>query len=80
MLWGGSILVKSVWCPGGLFYLNGQDFIEIWEIFCYYFIKYVIYPVGLYLLSFFRNDSQVWSFDRVSELLHIPFTDLELFD
>jgi hypothetical protein len=24
ILWGSSILVKSVWCPGGFLYLDGQ--------------------------------------------------------
>jgi hypothetical protein len=32
--WGGSILVKFFWCPGGFLYLNGQNFLEIWESFC----------------------------------------------
>jgi hypothetical protein len=41
MLWGSSILVKSVWCSGGFLHLNGQNFPEIWEIFCYYFIGYL---------------------------------------
>jgi hypothetical protein len=36
---------------------------------------------GLHLLSFFNaHDSQVWSFDGVTEFLHIPFTTLELLD
>jgi hypothetical protein len=34
----------------------------------------------LYLFSFSAHDSQLWSFDGVTEFLHIPFTDLELFD
>jgi hypothetical protein len=25
-------------------YLNGQIYLEIWEIFCYYFIDYAAYP------------------------------------
>jgi hypothetical protein len=79
MPWEGSILVKSVWCPGGFLYLNGQNFLKIWEIFCYYFIEYVTYPFGLHLFFFF-NDSQVSSFDGATEFLHIPFTALELFD
>jgi hypothetical protein len=29
MPWVGSVLVKSVWCPGGFLYLNGQNFLEI---------------------------------------------------
>jgi hypothetical protein len=31
MPWRGSILVKSVWCPGGFLYLNGLLFLEIWR-------------------------------------------------
>jgi hypothetical protein len=27
MSWGSSTLVKSVWCPGGFLYLNGQSFL-----------------------------------------------------
>jgi hypothetical protein len=30
--------------------------------------------------SFDAHESQVWSFDEVAEFLHIPITDLELFD
>jgi hypothetical protein len=78
---GGSILVTSVWCPGGFLYLGGQDFLKIWETFCYYSIEYVTYPFGLHLFSFFNAlDSQVWSFDGVTEFLDIPFTALELFN
>jgi hypothetical protein len=80
MLWGGSILVKSGWCPGGFLSLNGQNFPEIWEIFCYSFIEYILYPISLHIFSFNAYDSQVWSFDGVTEFLHIPFTALELFD
>jgi hypothetical protein len=73
-------LVKSVWCPGGFLYLNEQDFLEIWEIFSY-FIECTMHPFGLHLFSFFNAyDSQVWSFDGVSELLHVASTFLELFD
>jgi hypothetical protein len=28
-------------CPGCFLYLNGQNFLKIWEIFCYYFIEYI---------------------------------------
>jgi hypothetical protein len=80
MSWGSSILVKSVWCPRGFLYLNGQNFLDIWEVSCYYFIEYVSYPFGLHLFFFNAHDSQVWSFDRVAGFLHIPFTVLELFD
>jgi hypothetical protein len=77
----GSIFVKSVCYPGGYLYLNGQNFLEIWEILCYYFIVIIMYLFGLYLFSFFNaHDSQVWSFDGVAEFLHIPFTALQLFD
>jgi hypothetical protein len=78
MPWGGSNLVKSVWCPRGFLYLNGHNFLEIWEIFCYYFIEYVTYPFSLHLF-FNAHDSQVWSFDGVHEFLHIPVISLELF-
>jgi hypothetical protein len=81
MLWGGSILVKSIWYPGGFLDLNGQIFLEVSEIFCYYFIEYITYPFDLHLFSFFNaHDSQILSFDGVAEFLHIPFTALELFD
>jgi hypothetical protein len=80
MLWRGSILVKSVWCPGGFLYLNGKNFLESWEIFCYYFIEYITYPFGLHIFSFFNVlDSQIWSCDGVAEFVYIPFTALELF-
>jgi hypothetical protein len=52
MLWRGLILVKSVWCLRGFLYLNGQNFLEIYEIFCYYFIEYTTYTFGLDLFSF----------------------------
>jgi hypothetical protein len=60
MQWGGSILVKSVWCPGGFLDLNGLLFLEIWEIFWYHFVEYITYPFGLQVFSFFdTHDSQV---------------------
>jgi hypothetical protein len=52
MPWRGSIMVKSVWCPSVFLFLNGQNFLNIWEIFCYYFIEYITYPFGLHLFSF----------------------------
>jgi hypothetical protein len=80
MLWGSFILVQSVWRPVGFLYLKGQFFLEVWEIFCFYFVECITYPSGLYLFSFFNaHDSQVWSFDRVTEFLNIPFIALELF-
>jgi hypothetical protein len=80
MLWGDSILVKSVSCPGGFLYLNGQNFLEIWVIFFYYFIDYITNPFGLDRLLLHDSQVWVWSFDGVDEFLHIPFTALELFE
>jgi hypothetical protein len=68
-----SILVESVWCSGGFLHL------DIWEIFCYYFVEYIMYPFGLYLFFFNAHGSQVCFFAGVVEFLHIPFTALELF-
>jgi hypothetical protein len=42
--------------------------------------EYIMYPSGLHLFFFNTHDSQVWSFDGVSDFLHISFTALELFD
>jgi hypothetical protein len=53
MPWGGSILVMSVWCPGGFLNLNGHLFLEIWEIFCHYFAEYIAYTFGLLGALFF---------------------------
>jgi hypothetical protein len=69
----------SVWCTGGFLYQNGQNFFEVWEIFCYDFIEYVMYSFGLHLSFFNVHDSQFWSFDEVVKFFHIPFTALELF-
>jgi hypothetical protein len=53
----------------------------IWEIFCYYFVLYNMNLFCLHFFSFFSaHGSQVWSFDGVSEFLHVPFLGLELFD
>jgi hypothetical protein len=71
-------LVKPVWFPGGFLYLKGQLFLEIWEIFCYYFVGYIIYPFGLHFF-FDAHDLQVWSFDGVAEFLCIPFAAFESF-
>jgi hypothetical protein len=35
--------------------------------FCHYFIEYITYTFGLHLFSFDAHDSQVWSFDGVTE-------------
>jgi hypothetical protein len=81
MLWRGSILVSSVWCAGAFLCLEGQIFLEIWEISSYYFVESIMYPFALYLFSIFdAHSSLVWSFDRVAELFHSLFTALELFD
>jgi hypothetical protein len=81
MPWRGSILVNSVWCPGDFLYLSGKFFLEIWEVFCYYFVEYIMYSFGSHLFSFFNaHGSQVWSFDGVAEFLHITFTALDWFD
>jgi hypothetical protein len=78
---GSPILVKSVWCPRSILYLNGYNFLEIWQIFGYYFIEYIMTPFCLHLFSFLNaHDSQVWSFDGVGEFLYIPFAGLELSD
>jgi hypothetical protein len=80
MPWRSSYLAKPVWCSGGFLYLHGQFFLQIWELFCYYFVEYIKYSSGLHLFSFFNaHDAQVWSFDGVAELLHIPFAALVLF-
>jgi hypothetical protein len=60
------MLVISVSCPGGFLYLNVNLFLEIWDIFCYYFVEYITYTFGLHILSFNDHDSQIWS---VTELL-----------
>jgi hypothetical protein len=41
MPWSGSILVMSVWCPRDFLYLDGHHFLNIWELFCYYFVDYI---------------------------------------
>jgi hypothetical protein len=45
---------------GGFLYMNGHNFIKIWEIFCYYIIEYIINPFYLDLFSLCNaRDSQV---------------------
>jgi hypothetical protein len=52
----------------------------MWEIFSYYFVEYIMYSFGLYLFSLFdAHDSQAWSFDGVTEFLHILFAAFESF-
>jgi hypothetical protein len=78
MPWRGSIFVKSVSCLEGFLYLNGQLFLETQEISCYYFDGYITYSLDLHLFSLFNvHDSQVFSFDGVTEFSHILFTALE---
>jgi hypothetical protein len=80
MPWGGSILVMSVWCPGGFLNLNGHLFLMIWENFWDYFIEYITYTFGLHLFSLFdAHDSQVLSFGGIAEFLYIAFATLESF-
>jgi hypothetical protein len=74
-----NVYCATVWCPGGFLYVNGQNFLEIWETFCYYFIDYITYPFGLHFF-FNAHDFQVCSFDGFTDFLHMPFTALELFD
>jgi hypothetical protein len=62
------------------FYLSGENFLEIWEIFCYYCIEYIMYPFGLHLFSFFSASVLRFGLLRVTELVYIPFTACELFD
>jgi hypothetical protein len=79
MLWRGSVLAMSVWCLGGFQYLDCHLFLKIWEIFCYYFVEYIIYTFGLHLFCFFNAPNlQVCSFNGLTEFLHIPFAVLSL--
>jgi hypothetical protein len=59
-------------CLFGILYLNGHHFLEIWGIFCYYFLEYITFTFGLHLFLD-AHDFQVWSFYGVTEFLHIPF-------
>jgi hypothetical protein len=78
MLWRDSILMKPVLCLRSFLYLNGQLFLEIWEIFCYYFAEYIMYPLGLYLFFYLNApDSKIWSFDGVTEFWHFPVAAFE---
>jgi hypothetical protein len=68
MSWESSILVKSVWFSEGFLYLNGHKFLEIWEIFCYYLIAYIMNTFCLDLFSFFNaHDFQACSLYEVSK-------------
>jgi hypothetical protein len=48
MLWKGSILVMSVWCPGSFLYLNGYLFPEIWEYFAIILLNILHIPLACY--------------------------------
>jgi hypothetical protein len=50
MSWGGSILVKSVWCTGGFLYLNGKNFLRFGKLLCYW-IYYISLWLALLLLQ-----------------------------
>jgi hypothetical protein len=80
MLWSVSLLIKAVWCLGSLLYLSGQFCLNIWKFFCYYFVEYIMYTSGMHFFSLNAHDLQVWSFDAVTDFLHISFTALEFFD
>jgi hypothetical protein len=80
MPWGGSNFIRSEQCLGGFLYIDGQNFLWIWEILFYYFIEYIMNPFGLYLFSFNAHDSQVWSFDGITEFFYIPFIAFQLFN
>jgi hypothetical protein len=71
MPWRGSILVKSVWCPGG--FLNGQLFLRIWNFSAIILLNILCIPLACTSSPSSKHDSQVWSFDGVAEFLHIPF-------
>jgi hypothetical protein len=76
---GSSILFKSLvsWIlPVSEWALCSRDLGR------FLFLLHIItYPFGLHLFSFFNaHDSQVWTFDGVTEFFHIRFTGLELFD
>jgi hypothetical protein len=44
------------------------------------FFEYIKYTFGLDIACFFNaHESQVWSFDEVTEFLHVTFVDLESF-
>jgi hypothetical protein len=66
ILSGGSILVKSVWCPRGFLYLNRQNFLELWEIFCSYLIEYITYTFGLDHFSSMLTILSIWSVNAVT--------------
>jgi hypothetical protein len=76
MLCRGSLLVMTIWCPAGFLYPDGNLFLKVWQFFCYCFVECISYAIGLHLFSFDAHD---WSFDGISEFLHIPSTTLQSF-
>jgi hypothetical protein len=58
-------------------YLTRHLFRETWEIFCYYFVEYIMYIFGLYSFSLNAHDSQAFTFNGIVEYLYIPFAALE---
>jgi hypothetical protein len=68
--WKGCILVMSTWCSRGFIYLDGQIFLEICGVFCYYFCW--IYFLCLFLLWCLRFAGFVfWWSCRVLQILFI---------
>jgi hypothetical protein len=57
--------------------LDRHIVLEIWDIFCYYFVEYI--KACSSSPSLMANELQVWSFDVVSEFLHIPLSAFESF-
>jgi hypothetical protein len=51
--------------------MNRELFLEIWEMFCYYFVEYIMYHFGLYLFSSSMPMILWLSFDGFAEFLHI---------
>jgi hypothetical protein len=73
----GSILVKSIWCPGDILYLNGQNFLKIWE-----FPAISLLNILLTLLACISSPSSMpvsLKFGLLMESLS-SFTALEFFD
>jgi hypothetical protein len=42
MIWRSSFLSCLVWSPKSLQCLNGNLFLKLWEVFCYYFIQFAV--------------------------------------
>jgi hypothetical protein len=52
---------------------------KIWPIVCYRFVEYITYRFVMYLFSFDAHDSQVLSFDGVTDFLGLPVMTLDCF-